>query len=67
MQEDQPASATWKSPLRHWTALVQDREEQVFLVLTLLIGALVGLPLSLSQSASARAFILPGEPPGGGS
>ncbi len=29
--------------MHRWTALVQDREEQVFLVLTLLIGALVGL------------------------
>jgi len=27
---------------RHWTALLHDREEQVFLVLTLLIGAIVG-------------------------
>jgi len=43
MQEDQSASPFWKSPLRHWAALVQNREEQVFLVLTLLIGALVGL------------------------
>jgi len=43
MQADQPASPSWKSPLRHWAAIVQDREEQVFLVLTLLIGALVGL------------------------
>ena len=32
----------WKAPARQWTLLVQDREEQVFLVLTLLIGALVG-------------------------
>jgi CIC family chloride channel protein len=33
----------WKFPARHWNALLSDREEQVFLVLTLLIGALVGL------------------------
>src|SRR5882724_8137721 len=40
--EEQP-SATWgKTPSRQWTLLLQEREEQVFLVLTLLIGALVG-------------------------
>jgi chloride channel protein, CIC family len=38
-----PALPWWKVPARQWTALLQDREEQVFLVLTLLIGALVGL------------------------
>jgi CIC family chloride channel protein len=40
----------WKSPRRYWNALLQEREEQVFLILTLLIGALVGL--------MAVAFIL---------
>ena len=40
----------WKSPARHWSTLLNEREEQVFLVLTLLIGALVGL--------MAVAFIL---------
>ncbi len=43
MQEDPQVSPGWKAPWSRWTALVQDREEQVFLVLTLLIGALVGL------------------------
>jgi chloride channel protein, CIC family len=33
----------WKVPARQWAALLHDREEQVFLALTLLIGALVGL------------------------
>jgi len=33
----------WNSPLSSWKSFVTDREEQVFLVLTLLIGALVGL------------------------
>lgn len=33
----------WKSPARHWNTLLHEREEQVFLVLTLLIGALTGL------------------------
>jgi CIC family chloride channel protein len=40
----------WKFPSRQWNALLNEREEQVFLVLTLLIGALVGL--------MAVAFIL---------
>jgi len=40
----------WNSPSRHWNAILNQREEQVFLVLTLLIGALVGL--------MAVAFIL---------
>jgi chloride channel protein, CIC family len=33
----------WKISSWQWTALLQEREEQVFLVLTLVIGALVGL------------------------
>lgn len=33
----------WNSPRRYWNTLLQEREEQVFLILTLLIGALVGL------------------------
>jgi CIC family chloride channel protein len=33
----------WQAPMRHWRALREQREEQVFLVLTLVIGALVGL------------------------
>ncbi|MGC1618985.1 MAG: chloride channel protein [Candidatus Acidiferrum sp.] len=33
----------WNSPARHWNTLLHEREEQVFLVLTLLIGALTGL------------------------
>jgi chloride channel protein, CIC family len=32
----------WRAPGRYWRALREEREEQVFLVLTLLIGALVG-------------------------
>ncbi|MGC2285604.1 MAG: chloride channel protein [Candidatus Acidiferrum sp.] len=40
----------WKHPSRHWKALLTDGEEQVFLVLTLLIGALTSL--------MAVAFIL---------
>ncbi len=32
----------WRAPGRYWKALREQREEQIFLVLTLLIGALVG-------------------------
>jgi CIC family chloride channel protein len=35
--------AWWKVPSREWLGFLRKREEQVFLVLTLLIGALVGL------------------------
>src|SRR5271170_8280492 len=48
--QTQMQTSWWKSPARHWNALLNEREEQVFLVLTLLIGALVGL--------MAVAFIL---------
>ncbi len=47
---EQTQTSWWKSPRRYWNALLQEREEQVFLILTLLIGALVGL--------MAVAFIL---------
>src|ERR1700749_2842556 len=33
----------WKVPSREWLAFMRKREEQVFLVLTLVIGALVGV------------------------
>ena len=46
----QTQTSWWKFPSRQWNALLNEREEQVFLVLTLLIGALVGL--------MAVAFIL---------
>lgn len=41
--EDQPETKRHIFPLSRWIPLLQQREEQVFLVLTLLIGALVGL------------------------
>ena len=54
----------WSASAAQWNTFLQDREEQVFLVLTLVIGALVGL--------SVVAFILVTErfggrlyPPGG--
>jgi chloride channel protein, CIC family len=46
----QTQTSWWRFPSRQWNALLNEREEQVFLVLTLLIGALVGL--------MAVAFIL---------
>ena len=46
----QTRTSWWKYPARHWNILLNEREEQVFLVLTLLIGAVVGL--------MAVAFIL---------
>jgi chloride channel protein, CIC family len=54
----------WRSPWRHWTALLHEREEQVFLLLTLLIGALVGLTavafIVLTERVGSRLY-----PPGG--
>jgi chloride channel protein, CIC family len=38
-----PPLPWWKVPSREWAAFLKKREEQVFLVLTLVIGALVGL------------------------
>ena len=66
MQEEPHERAVWKSPLRHWTALVQDREEQVFLVLALLIGALVGLLvvafILITERFGARLYPAGGAP-----
>ena len=40
----EPAQKNWRRySSQQWASFVRDREEQVFLVLTLLIGALVGL------------------------
>jgi CIC family chloride channel protein len=40
---EQPGKTWWSASSQQWNALLRAREEQVFLVLTLLIGALVGL------------------------
>jgi CIC family chloride channel protein len=54
----------WKASSQQWASVVQDREEQVFLVLTLVIGALVGLAvvafILLTERFGARLY-----PPGG--
>src|SRR5712675_3314106 len=41
--KEQIKTSRWWTPSQRWAALVRQREEQVFLLLTLLIGALVGL------------------------
>src|SRR5260370_11211489 len=50
----------WKISSWQWTALLQEREEQVFLVLTLVIGALVGLIvvafILLTERSSMRLY-----------
>src|SRR5271169_1389128 len=54
----------WDVPVRQWADFLKRREEQVFLVLTLLIGALVGLVvvafIVLTEHVGARIY-----PPGG--
>lgn len=40
---EKPGKTWWSASSQQWTAFLREREEQVFLVLTLLIGALVGL------------------------
>ncbi len=50
----------WRTPFAQWVAFRNEREEQVFLVLTLLIGALVGLVvvafIVLTERAGARLY-----------
>jgi chloride channel protein, CIC family len=41
--KEQDKASRWWTPSLRWAALIKQREEQVFLLLTLLIGALVGL------------------------
>ena len=61
---EQSQTSWWKSPSRQWNTLLNEREEQVFLVLTLLIGALVGLMavvfILLTEREGSRLY-----PPGG--
>jgi chloride channel protein, CIC family len=58
--------AWWREPSRQWKALLHEREEQVFLVLTLLIGALVGLTvvafILVTERAGARLYPAGGAP-----
>ena len=61
---EQISASWWKSPARYWNTLLNEREEQVFLILTLLIGALVGLMavafILLTERVGMRLY-----PPGG--
>jgi CIC family chloride channel protein len=54
----------WRIPSRGWFAFLKDQEEQIFLALTLVIGALVGLTvvafIVLTERFGARIY-----PPGG--
>jgi CIC family chloride channel protein len=56
----------WRAPSRQWKALLHEREEQVFLILTLLIGALVGLTvvafILVTERAGARLYPADGAP-----
>ncbi len=54
----------WNTPVKRWMSLLERREDQVFLILTLIIGALVGLSvvafILLTERAGMRMY-----PPGG--
>ena len=56
----------WQIPSRHWSAFLKRREDQIFLVLTLLIGALVGLVvvafIALTEHAGLRIYPVGGAP-----
>lgn len=60
-EAEEPSSAAWwKAPARQWTLILRNREEQVFLILTLLIGALVGVTvvafILLTERFGARLY-----------
>jgi len=42
-EEEQTNTTRWRTPSQWWAALLRQREDQVFLLVTLLIGALVGV------------------------
>jgi CIC family chloride channel protein len=54
----------WRSPTRYWNSLLNEREKQVFLVLTLLIGASVGLMavafIVLTERVGSRLYPIGG-------
>jgi CIC family chloride channel protein len=62
---EQAGKTWWDSSSRQWNAFLREREEQVFLVLTLLIGAVVGMVvvafILLTERFGARLY------PAGGS
>jgi chloride channel protein, CIC family len=60
----QAAKSWWSASSQQWTSILREREEQVFLALTLVIGALVGATvvafILLTERFGARLY-----PPGG--
>jgi chloride channel protein, CIC family len=60
MTETTETNPWWRVPFARWVAFRNSREEQVFLVLTLLIGALVGLVvvafILLTERAGAHLY-----------
>src|SRR5690349_23051251 len=60
----QVAKSRWRASLQPWTGILREREEQVFLALTLVIGALVGLTvvafILLTERFGTKLY-----PPGG--
>src|SRR5271168_4284033 len=64
VQRDAVPVKWWDVPARQWADFLKRREEQVFLILTLVIGALVGLTvvafIVLTEHVGARIY-----PPGG--
>src|SRR5438270_13053842 len=56
----QAAKSWWGASSQQWTAILREREEQVFLALTLVIGALVGAAvvafILLSERFGARLY-----------
>jgi CIC family chloride channel protein len=41
--QQQLSTSRWRTPSQQWASLLKQREEQIFLLVTLLIGALVGI------------------------
>jgi len=61
------AGKTWRdASSQRWTAFLREREEQVFLLLTLIIGALVGMVvvafILLTERSGARLYPAGGSP-----
>jgi CIC family chloride channel protein len=63
----EPAGKTWRdASSQQWIAFLREREEQVFLVLTVVIGALVGMIvvafILLTERSGARLYPAGGSP-----
>ena len=57
---EQAGETWWDASLQKWNAFLREREEQVFLLLTLLIGAIVGMVvvafILLTERFGARLY-----------